>query len=144
MGQTLPHRQPDTTSFVRANAAGQMQNPPSRDPGSAAGSSAPARTIFAYYILYTMYFVYCSSIKRNRLSCSRRTSFGGTVAAREFHRQLSCDCGGNDMAVCDPFPNFSGANGDREKIIFPVQLTTSRIGNLTRLILTLAICDDHT
>ena len=25
-------------------------------------------------------------------------------------------------------------------IIFPVQLTTSRIGNLTRLILTLAIC----
>ena len=30
------------------------------------------------------------------------------------------------------------------KIHFPVQLTTSRIGNLTRLILTLAICDDHT
>ena len=26
----------------------------------------------------------------------------------------------------------------------PVQLTTSRIGNLTRLILTLATCDDHT
>ena len=26
------------------------------------------------------------------------------------------------------------ANGDREKIIFPVQLTTSRIGNFTRLI----------
>ena len=34
---------------------------------------------------------------------------------------------------------FSGANGDREKSIFPVQLTTSRIGNLT-----LAVCDDHT
>ena len=33
-----------------------------------------------------------------------------------------------------------GANGDREIIIFPVQLTTSRIGNLTRLIHTLAIC----
>ena len=30
------------------------------------------------------------------------------------------------------------------KNIFPVQLNTSRIGNLTRLILTLAICDDHT
>ena len=30
------------------------------------------------------------------------------------------------------------ANGDREKLIFPVQLTTSRIGNLTRLIPTLA------
>ena len=39
---------------------------------------------------------------------------------------------------------FSGANGDKEKIIFLVQLTTSRIGNLTWLILTLAICDDHT
>ena len=35
---------------------------------------------------------------------------------------------------------FSGANGDREILIFPVQLTTSRIGNLTRLIHTLAIC----
>ena len=33
---------------------------------------------------------------------------------------------------------FSGANGDREKIIFPVQLTaSSRIGNRTRLINTL-------
>ena len=26
---------------------------------------------------------------------------------------------------------FSGANGDREILIFPVQLTASRIGNLT-------------
>ena len=32
---------------------------------------------------------------------------------------------------------FSGANGDREMFIFPVQLTTSRIGKLTRLIHTL-------
>ena len=32
---------------------------------------------------------------------------------------------------------FSGANGDREIIIFPVQLTTGRIGNLARLIHTL-------
>ena len=32
---------------------------------------------------------------------------------------------------------FSGANGDREMLIFPVQLTTSRIGNLTQLIHTL-------
>ena len=37
-----------------------------------------------------------------------------------------------------------GPNGDREMFIFPVQLATSSIGNLTRLILTLAICDDHT
>ena len=38
---------------------------------------------------------------------------------------------------------FSGANGDRRIEIFPVQLITSRIVNFTRLILTLAICDDH-
>ena len=39
---------------------------------------------------------------------------------------------------------FSGANGDREAFIFPVQLITSRIGNFTRLVLTLAICDGYT
>ena len=39
---------------------------------------------------------------------------------------------------------FSGANADREIFISPVQLITSRIGNLTRLIPTLTICDDHT
>ena len=33
--------------------------------------------------------------------------------------------------------------GHREELIFFVQLTTSRIGNLTRLVLTLAICDGH-
>ena len=34
---------------------------------------------------------------------------------------------------------------DRETYIFPVQLTTSRIANLTRLILTpIELCDDHT
>ena len=35
---------------------------------------------------------------------------------------------------------FSGANVDREIFIFLVQLTTSTIGNLTRLTHTLAIC----
>ena len=39
---------------------------------------------------------------------------------------------------------FSGANGDREKIIFADQLTTSRIGSLTQLVVTLAMCDDRT
>ena len=41
---------------------------------------------------------------------------------------------------------FSGANGDREIFSFPVQLTMSRIGDLTRLIHTLAIYSmcDHT
>ena len=36
------------------------------------------------------------------------------------------------------------ANRDKEKITFPVQLTTSRIGILTRSILTLAMCYDYT
>ena len=35
---------------------------------------------------------------------------------------------------------FSGTNADGEILIFPVQLTTCRIDNLTRLIHTLAIC----
>ena len=35
---------------------------------------------------------------------------------------------------------YSGANADREIFTFPVQLTTSRIGNHTQLIHTLAIC----
>ena len=42
---------------------------------------------------------------------------------------------------------FSGANEDREIFIFPVQLTTSRIGNLTRLMhiyIYMCVCDDHT
>ena len=38
---------------------------------------------------------------------------------------------------------FSDANGGKEVFIFPVQLTTNRIGNLTRLILTLAMCDEY-
>ena len=45
---------------------------------------------------------------------------------------------------------FSGANGDREIFIFPGQLTTSRIGNLTRLTTRThpvdcsAMCDENT
>ena len=35
---------------------------------------------------------------------------------------------------------FSGANAERELLFFPVQLTTCRVGNLTRLIHTLAKC----
>ena len=41
-------------------------------------------------------------------------------------------------------PNFQVQTGTGKKNVFPVQLTTNRIGNLTRLILTLATCDDHT
>ena len=41
-------------------------------------------------------------------------------------------------------PSFQARTGTGKKNIFPVQLTTRRIGNFTRLILTLTICDDHT
>ena len=34
---------------------------------------------------------------------------------------------------------FSAMNGDRERLIFPVQLTTTRIDNLTRLILVVVV-----
>ena len=50
---------------------------------------------------------------------------------------------GRDCRTCLARPTSQGANGDREKIFFPVQLTTSRVVNLTRLILTLAVCDDQ-
>ena len=39
---------------------------------------------------------------------------------------------------------FSGANRVREKIIFPVQLTTSRIGNHIPVDAQYVICDDYT
>ena len=38
---------------------------------------------------------------------------------------------------------FSGANGDREILFFSAQPTTSRIGNLTRLIYTLYVMTIH-
>ena len=40
--------------------------------------------------------------------------------------------------------HLSGASGDREKVSFLVQLTSSRIGNLTRLIHTLLVGNDYT
>ena len=41
-------------------------------------------------------------------------------------------------------PNSQARTGTGKYYFFLLQLTTSRIGNLTRLILTLAICDDNT
>ena len=38
---------------------------------------------------------------------------------------------------------FSGANGDREIFVFPVQLTTSRNGNLTPVDPYSAMCDHY-
>ena len=63
--------------------------------------------------------------------------------------QIQPEFGDNQADARRDLPNpyrenkFSGANGARKTFTFPVQLTTSRIGNLTRLILTLAIRDDH-
>ena len=41
-------------------------------------------------------------------------------------------------------PNSQARTGTRKYYFSSVELTTSRIGNLTRLIHTLATCDDHT
>ena len=51
---------------------------------------------------------------------------------------------GRDCRTRPVRPNSQARNGDRGNIIFPVPLITSRMGNRTRLILTLAICHDHT
>ena len=40
-------------------------------------------------------------------------------------------------------PNFEARDGYRENNFFAVKLITSRIDNLTRLMHTVAICDDH-
>ena len=60
---------------------------------------------------------------------------------------LRCICRRWGFHFCVPSPllynreiKFSGANADREIFIFPVQPTTTKIGNLTRLVHTLAIC----
>ena len=83
-------------------------------------------------------------------------AYGGFImdAAAELGRnpvskhQIQPEYGDEQAAAGLPNPsretNFSGANGDRGILIFPVQLTSTRIGNLTRLILTFAMCDDHT
>ena len=53
---------------------------------------------------------------------------------------FSAVTGHYNQSICDRETKFSGANGDKEISIFPVQLTTCRIANLTRLIHTLAMC----
>ena len=47
---------------------------------------------------------------------------------------LSKNCRRRESVPPSSRPKFSGANGEREIFIFPVQLTTSSIGNLTQLI----------
>ena len=73
------------------------------------------------------------------------------VSKHQIQPEYGGECGLTRDGTTLPNPSretkFSGTNGDRENIIFPLfcRLTTNRmIGNLTRLIPTLAICDDHT
>ena len=64
------------------------------------------------------------------------------VSKHQIQSEYGDEQAGRRTELPEPYhkTEFSGANGDREKNIFPVQLTTSRIGNLTRLIHTLPIC----
>ena len=50
---------------------------------------------------------------------------------------FSLHCTVDKLTIIQPVVMFSGTHGDRGMFIFPVQLTTSRIGNLIRLIHTL-------
>ena len=58
----------------------------------------------------------------------------------EHHTQSEYGHRGTGLPNPSRETKFSDANVDREISIFPVQLTTSRTGSLTRLNHTLAIC----
>ena len=72
---------------------------------------------------------------RLALQRGRCSSWGRIETENE---QTACEEGADSRGTGRPNPSretkFLDANGDREILIFPVQLTTSRIGNLTRLI----------
>ena len=76
-----------------------------------------------------------------------RDGVGSPVSRQPVHLHTQAEY---VAAIGTALPNpsretkFSGANGEREILIIPVQLTTSRIGNLTRLVHILAtvyVCD---
>ena len=77
---------------------------------------------------------------------------GNREESRKSKQQFQPEYGGDRRGPGLPNPycetKFLGANGDREIFIFPVQLTTSGIGNLTRgrffLTLAISLCDHHT
>ena len=62
------------------------------------------------------------------------------------YRDAQADAGRDYRTRLRDETKFSGANGDRQNLlfIFPVQLTTRRIGDLTRLVLILDRYDDRT
>ena len=61
----------------------------------------------------------------------------------EYYGDKEADAG-RDYRTRLAGPNSQAGTGTGKKILLPVQLTMTRIGNFTRLILTLAISDDHT
>ena len=75
----------------------------------------------------------------------------GRNPVSKHHTQPECGERAGRRGTGRPNPSretkFPSSNADREIFIFPVQLTTSRMSNLTRLIHTLLciyICGDHT
>ena len=72
---------------------------------------------------------------RDMLPCARLRKFGSHYDTRCEGNYLGRV--GNTCRQSYAETKFSGTHGDRGIFIFPVQLTTSRIGNLTRLIHTL-------
>ena len=71
-----------------------------------------------------------------RLSCDHGWIRSGSVNVRKQQQQQQQQRGTGRLNPSRE-TKFSGTYGDRGIFIFPVQLTTSRIGNLTRLIHTL-------
>ena len=74
------------------------------------------------------------------MTCCKEAQIQNQCGDRRENQQVHAEWGPNPSRET----KLSGANGDRGVYIYPVQLTTSRVDNVTRLILTLAICDDHT
>ena len=68
-----------------------------------------------------------------------------TVVSHQIQPEYGEQAGWRGMGRPNPSceTRFSGTNGDWELSIFPFQLTTSRISNLTRVDPYSVICDDH-
>ena len=76
----------------------------------------------------------------NKWTASRKSGGISRISSRFIlSMENEQDDAGRDGRTCLAIPNCQARTGTREIFIFPVQLTTSRIGNLTPLILTLAI-----
>ena len=76
----------------------------------------------------------------------RRNPLSKRPIQPEYREEEQADTG-RDCRTASRETKVSGVNADWEILFFSFQLTTCRIGNLTRLIHTLAICHvmcDHT